>query len=110
MTFNFKRGEVYLVQETPMRNSGIENTRPWVLFGANPVNRARRTIIAIPLSTQVKEISGFCIKVCVNGIYSYAVLDQIRALDKTRFIRHEGMLTQQEISLMEDGLRQILCL
>ena len=30
-------------------------TRPWVLVGASPINLARSTVIAVPLSTQAPE-------------------------------------------------------
>lgn len=39
-----------------------------------------------------------------------AVLDQIRALDKKRFIQYEGSLASHDLSLIDDGLRQVLAL
>jgi mRNA interferase MazF len=106
----YKRGEVYLVQEHGTEGHEIKKTRPWVLIGANPINAARSTVVAIPLSTQAKEIPGLSIKVYMNNIFSCAVLDQIRAVDKRRLIRLEGELNTHELELIENGLRQVLCL
>ena len=110
MNSNYKRGDVYLVQESQTEGSEIKKTRPWVIVGADGLNRARSTVIAIPLSTQVKEIPYLSIKILLNGVSSCAILDQIRALDKKRFIRHEGTLDAYELECIEKGLRYILCL
>lgn len=108
--FGYKRGEVYLVEEYNTQGHEQKKTRPWALVGATPINRARSTLVAVPLSTHAKEIEGLSIKVYVNKLIVCAVLDQIRALDKKRFIRFEGELSSHEISLIDDGLRQVLVL
>ena len=110
MVSSYKRGDVYLVQESATEGSEIKKTRPWVIVSADGLNRARSTVIAIPLSTQVKEIPHLSIKTFLNGITSCAILDQIRALDKRRFLRHEGTLENYELDAIEKGLRTILCL
>lgn len=108
--FRYERGEIYLVEEHSTQGSEIKKTRPWVLVGATQMNRARGTVIAIPLSTQAKEIPGLSIKVYVNNSMVCAVLDQIRAIDKKRLLRFEGSISTGEIRLISDGLKQILCL
>jgi mRNA interferase MazF len=108
--FKFQRGEVYLVEEHATIGSEQKKTRPWVLVGATPVNRARSTAIAIPLSTQAPEKAPISLKVYLNNLYVCAVIDQIRALDKKRFIRYEGELSAHEMSLIDDGLRQVLAI
>ncbi len=104
--FKYQRGEVYLVEEGHEQ----KKTRPWVLVGANPVNSARGTVIAVPLSTQAPEKPPLSIKVYVNNANVCAVLDQLRALDKRRFLRFEGVLSSHEMGLIDDGLRQVLAL
>lgn len=106
----YKRGEVYLIQEYQTQGTEIQKTRPWVIISANPLNAARSTVIAVPLSTQAKEIPGLSIKVYVNNSFICAVLDQLRALDKRRIVRMEGQVSKHEMDLIENGLRQILCL
>ena len=106
----FKRGDVYLVEEHQIRGSEQKKTRPWVLVGASPINAARRTVIAVPLSTQAPEKPPLSVKIFFNNSIVCAVLDQLRALDKKRFIHFEGVLTAHEMSLIEDNLRQVLAL
>jgi mRNA interferase MazF len=109
-TFKYRRGCVYLVEEHQTQGSEKKKTRPWVLVGASPVNSARSTAIAVPLSTQVPEKPPVSVKVYFNNSNVCAVLDQLRALDKRRFIHFEGELSSHEMSLIDDGLRQVLAL
>lgn len=110
MMHSYQRGDVYLVEEHSVQGGEFKKTRLWVLVGANPINRARSTVMAIPLSTQVKELPGLSVKICINNSFFCAVLDQIRALDKRRLKRFEATLADYETSLIEDGLRQVLCI
>ncbi len=109
-TFKFQRGEVYLVQEHSVQGHEQKKTRPWVLVGVTPINSARSTVIAVPLSTKAPVKPPLSIKIYNNNLIVCAVLDQLRALDKKRFLRFEGELTLHEMSLIDDGLRQILSL
>lgn len=108
--FKFQRGDIYLVEEHQAKGSEQKKTRPWVLVGTSPVNSARSTVIAVPLSTQAPEKPPLSIRVYLNNSNACAVLDQLRALDKKRFVRFEGTLSTHEMSLIDDGLRQVLAL
>lgn len=108
--FEFKRGDVYLVEEHQVQGGEQKKTRPWVLVGASMVNAARSTAVAIPLSTQAPEKPPLSIKIFFNNSTVCAVLDQIRALDKKRFIRFEGALSAHEMNLIEENLRHVLAL
>ena len=107
-TFKFQKGEVYLIEEHNVQGSEQKKTRPWILVGASPINSARSTVIAIPLSTKAPEKPPLSIKVYYNNSNVCAVLDQIRALDKKRFLRFEGQISSHEISLIDDALRHVL--
>ena len=109
-TFKFQRGDVYLIEEHPAQGNEQRKTRPWVLVGASPINTARSTILAVPLSTQTPEKPPLSIKVYFNNSNACAVLDQLRALDKKRFIQLEGAFSTYDMTLIDDGLRQVLAL
>lgn len=110
MMMQYKRGDIYLVEEHATQGSEQKKTRPWVLVGASPINAARRTVVAVPLSTQAPEKPPLSIKIYVNNSHVCAVLDQLRALDKKRLLRFEGALSAHEMQLIETGLRQVLAL
>src|SRR3989338_6717164 len=106
--FEYKRGDVYLVKEHQTQGSEQKKTRPWVLVGASPINVARSTAIAVPLSTQAPEKPPLSVKINFNNSPVCAVIDKLRALDKKRFLRFEGELSFHELTLIEDGMRQVL--
>ncbi len=108
--FKYQRGEVYLVEEHGVQGGEQKKTRPWVLVGASQINLARSTAIAVPLSTQAPEKPPLSLKIYYNNSNVCAVLDQLRALDKKRFLRFEGSLSTHEMNLIDDGLRQVLAL
>ena len=109
-TFKFMRGEVYLVEEHHVQGGEQKKTRPWVLVGASPINHARSTAMAIPLSTKAPIKPPLSIGVYYNNAHVSAILDQLRALDKKRFLHLEGALSAHEMSLIDDGLRRVLAL
>ena len=108
--FKYQRGDIYHVEEHQTQGHEQKKTRPWVLVGATAVNSARSTTIALPLSTTAPEKPPLSIKLCINNLFVCAVIDQLRALDKKRFIRFEGVVSLHDMVLIDDGLRQILAL
>jgi mRNA interferase MazF len=106
-----KRGEVYMVQELVTSGSEMRKSRPWVVISANPINRARRTVVAVPLSTSQPESYPVSIQVAAMGVRAVAVCDQIRAIDKGRFIvPASDQLSNADMAAVEESLRKVLFL
>jgi len=57
------RGDVYWVDLDPTKGSEINKLRPCVIISANPINKARRTVIVIPLSTSAQPRPPLVVKV-----------------------------------------------
>jgi len=104
------RGEIYWVNLDPTTGSEINKLRPCVLVGATPINKARNTVIVIPLSTSAKARPPITIAVSCLGQTVTAVCDQIRTVDKSRLKKMAGVLSLKDLDSLEDGLRQVLCL
>ena len=105
-----KRGDLFWVNLDPTVGSEIRKKRPCVLVGANPINKARRTVVVVPLSTAPKARPPLTIQVKVSGRQVVAVCDQIRAVDKARLISRVGKLSQNDMDTIDSGLRQVLVL
>jgi mRNA interferase MazF len=104
------RGDIYWVDLNPSTGSEINKLRPCVLVGATPINRARHTVIIVPLSTSAKARPPITISVsCLNKQVT-AVCDQIRTIDKSRLKNSAGSLSTKDLSAIDDGLKQVLCL
>lgn len=107
---NLNRGSIYWVNLDPTQGSEIRKIRPCVLIGATPLNKARRTVVVIPLSSAGKPRPPLAIAVSCLGKRSIAVCDQIRAVDKSRLIKEAGKLADEDMKNIEEGLKMILML
>jgi mRNA interferase MazF len=110
MGLNLSRGNVFWVNLDPTQGSEISKLRPCVLVGATPINRARRTIVVVPLSTGGKPRPPLAIPVRCLDKNVIAVCDQIRAIDKSRLVKGAGLLSAEDLEAVDEGLRQILAL
>ncbi len=103
-----RRGEVWWVDLDPTRGSDIRKTRPAVVLTADALNRARRTVMVVPLSTGPTPRPPLVVATGSAGAGSVAVCDQARAVDKSRLIRCVGQLAITDLRAIEDGVRLVL--
>ena len=103
-----KRGFVYWTDLDPTRGAEIRKRRPCVVVGVDPINKVRRTIVIIPLSSAGKEHPPLAIGVNCMGRKAIAVVDQIRAVDKTRLVEKCDELIPEDMMKLEGGLKQVV--
>ncbi len=88
------RGDVWWVSLDPTQGAEIKKTRPCVVLTHDTLNRLRRTVVVIPLSTAAKPHPPIAVPVTCQGQPAVAVVDQIRAVAKHRLkSRLEAMST-----------------
>ncbi len=87
-----QRFEIWLVQLDPTRGSEIRKTRPCVVISPDEMS-ALKTAIVAPMSSK-----GFAyptrIPSTFQGKKGLILLDQMRAVDKSRFIQKLGAISQ----------------
>ena len=105
---SIQRGSVWWVDLDPTRGAEIRKTRPAVVLSGNGLNRARRTIVVVPLSTGPMPHPPIVVATPSAGDGSVAVCDQLRAVDKTRLTRMERVLSREDLRAVEDGVRAVL--
>jgi mRNA interferase MazF len=105
-----RRGEIWWVDFEPARGSEIRKHRPAIILTDNAINRARHTVVVIPLSNSPNPQPPLVISLPSAGDGSVAVCDQIRAVDKTRLSKRIGLLTDAELRLVEKSMRSVLSL
>jgi mRNA interferase MazF len=105
-----KRGEVWWVDFEPTRGSEIRKRRPAVIITDDDINRVRRTLVVIPLSSSPNPIPPIVVALPSAGEGSVAVCDQLRAVDKSRLSKKIGDLKDAELRNLEKSVRQILSL
>lgn len=104
------RGDVYWVDLNPTVGSEIKKLRPCVVVSADPINRARRTVIVVPLSTSAKIAPPITISVSCLDKNVAAVCDQLRSVDKKRLKNLAATLAQEDLELLENALRSVMVL
>ena len=104
------RGDVYWVDLNPTKGSEINKLRPCVLVGATSINKARHTVVVVPLSTSAKARPPITILVSCLDKQVVAICDQIRTIDKSRIRKQVGALSEKDMNALDEWLRQVLCL
>jgi mRNA interferase MazF len=79
-----KRGEVWWVNLDPTQGAEMQKTRPCLVLTGDILNRNRRTVVVVPLSTAAKAHPPITVAVTCQGKPAVAVVDQIRAVAKHR--------------------------
>jgi mRNA interferase MazF len=107
-TVAVRRGDIWWVNLDPEQGSGIRKTRPAVIITADALNRARRTVVIVPLSTGPAPRPPIVVATPSAGPNSVAVCDQLRVVDQRRLTRTSGRLSTADLRIIEEGVRRIL--
>jgi len=102
-----KRGEIWLADLNPTRGSEQAGIRPVLIFQNDVVSKFTTTVLAIPLTTNLRRASQpSCMRISKGegGLVSDSVVlcHQLRVLDKTRLQRKLGTVTQETLSAIEN--------
>jgi mRNA interferase MazF len=100
-----ERGDVYWVSLDPTIGAEIQKIRPVVVVSINPLNRARKTFIGVPLSTSAPAIEHVNI-VLTGG--SVARCDQVRTLDKSRLKHKIGKINTADMRTLSVSLKRVM--
>jgi mRNA interferase MazF len=99
------RGDVFWARLDPTVGSELQKTRPVVVLSITPLNRARKTIVVVPLSTSAPEIEF--LNVALKG-GSVARCEHIRAIDKARLSDKIGSISSKDMEKIEQGVARII--
>ena len=104
------RGEIWLADLNPTRGSEQAGTRPVLIFQNNLINKYTTTILAIPLTTNLRRAA---LPSCVlipkgeGGLASdsVALCHQLRVLDKARLLKKFGIINPNTMSAIESCVK-----
>lgn len=86
-----KRGEIWLAKLDPTAGSEIRKARPCVVISPPEMHDHLRTVIVAPMTTKAFS-AGFRVPITHKGRKGLILLDQIRAIDKTRLLKRTGVV------------------
>jgi len=102
---DISRGEVFWARLDPTVGSEIQKTRPVVVLSINPLNRARKTVVVVPLSTSAPAIDFLNVELKGGSV---ARCEHIRSIDKSRLSDKIGSISVADIGKIEDGICRVL--
>ena len=101
-----KRGEIWLVNLDPTVGSEIQKTRPCVVVSPPELNNSLRTVIVAPMTSQ-GFAAPFRVAVTHGGKKGLIVLDQLRAVDKTRLAKKSGEVNAKTLNAVLKTLQEV---
>ena len=99
------RFQVWLVSLNPTKGKEINKTRPCVVISPNEMT-ALSTVIVAPMTTKGFDFPGR-IKCRFKNKNGLILLDQIRAIDKTRLIKKLGSIDEDTQIELCDTLQEL---
>lgn len=103
-----RRGEVWWAAPDPTLGSEIAKTGPCLVITRDLINRYRRTVVVVPLSSSPSAHPPIRVAVNCGGRAAAAVVDQIRSIAKERLQSRIGVLTEPEMEAIGEALQQVL--
>lgn len=100
------RGEIWLVNLDPTVGSEIKKTRPCVVVSPAEMHDHLRTVLVAPMTTAGRE-APFRIGVTHSGRKGLILLDQIRAVDKTRMATRLGVVSAKTLTATLRTLQEV---
>lgn len=106
MNLTMNQFDVYVANLDPTIGSEIKKTRPVVIISPNELNHNIKTVIVAPVTSQTHNNipTRVPIKLKEN---SFAVLDQIRTLDKARLTTYITTLKTSESEAIKSTLLEM---
>ena len=106
-----KKFHLHLVNLDPTIGAEMKKTRPCLIVSPDEINTHLQTVIIVPLPSVSRALpTRVLIKASEkSGLSndSYAVLDQLKTVDKSRLSRPIGEISESEKRTISDILREM---
>ncbi len=99
--------DVWLVSLDPTIGYEVKKTRPCLVISPDVMNKYLATIIIAPMTTKSHPYPTR-VALHFSGKDGFAILDQIRTVDKQRLVKHLGVISQNEIVNVKRIIQEML--
>ncbi len=100
-----KRGDIYWVSFDPSQGTEIQKTRPAIVLSNDMLNKNLNRIIVAPITSNTKHVFDFDCAVIVEKKKGKIMLDQLRAVDKSRLKNYIESIEAKTLKTLEDALK-----
>ncbi|WP_227766335.1 type II toxin-antitoxin system PemK/MazF family toxin [Zhaonella formicivorans] len=105
---NINQYDVYWTDLNPAKGSEINKVRPCVVISPPEMNAYLRTVIVAPVTSKGREGYPTRVYMSVSDVYGWVVLDQIRAIDKSRLCNKIGSLDENAVCAIKSVIKEML--
>nr|QEE16983.1 toxin MazF [Candidatus Prometheoarchaeum syntrophicum] len=98
---------MYLLNLDPTVGHEIKKTRPCVVISPDEMNKHLKTIIIAPMTTKSQDYPTR-IKIKFAGKMGWLVVDQIRTVDRIRFVKKMGTISSSSIKELKKKVQEML--
>lgn len=100
-----KRGDMYWVNLDPTLGVETKKTRPALILSNDIANEVSKIIMISPITSKVKIVYPFEVKVTIDDKEGKIMLNQCRAIDKSRLKNRIASVAPETMKLVEDALK-----
>jgi len=100
-----KRGEIYWVNLDPTVGSETKKIRPALIVSNDVGNEMSAVVIIAPITSKIKKVYSFEVEVSVKGKHGKVMLNQCRAIDKSRLAGKIDSIGDELMKLVEDAIK-----
>jgi len=102
-----KRGEIYWVNLDPTVGAETKKIRPALIISNDIGNEASCVVMVAPITSQIKNVYPFEVKVTVSGKLGKIMLNQCRAVDKSRLTKKADVIDPETMKAVEEALKTV---
>ena len=105
MVIQSSRFDIVLVKLNPTIGSEIQKTRPCIVISPDEMQILKTVIVASMTSKGFHFI--FRPEIHFEGTDGFVLLDQIRAVDKSRIVKNIGKVNEETATLIAEMLQEM---
>lgn len=105
-----KRGEIIWVNLEPAIGGESQKNRPGLIISNDIGNELSSIVIVAPITSKIKNIYPFEVKIVVQGKPAKIMLNQCRAIDKSRLGKKINNIDTETMKAVEEAIKIVFSL
>lgn len=100
-----KRGEIYWTNFDPTIGAETKKTRPGLIISNDIGNEVSRLVIIAPITSKLNKVYPYEAKIFINNKERKIMINQCRAIDKSRLIKKIIDADQQTMKQVDEAIK-----
>jgi mRNA interferase MazF len=100
-----RRGEIYWVNLEPAIGGETKKIRPGLIVSNDMGNEVSRVVMVAPITSKIKHIYPFEVKILLDGKPAKIMFNQCKALDKSRLQKKIDEVDSDTMRNVEDAIK-----